>query len=282
MNGTELRRAVDIYVVGLGIKAVQHITREAEEAIRSSRRVLFVDGGFGVEEFLQTLCQSTSSLLGHYQEWGDRRRTYRAMAAEVLDAALDDPPVCFAHYGHPGIYVYPTRLVEEGAAQLGLTVSALPGISAFDTIVTDLGIDPGPNGLQMYEATDVLARARPLQPDVPCLLWQVGTLETALYTAKRGNAERFIRLQRYLLQTYPEDHEVTMILSSAYQLLEPWKETYPLKDLAERLANGLQHGTMYIPPVKIRRVRDAALLRDVYNPKHLEKVTEAIPTRTVG
>jgi uncharacterized protein YabN with tetrapyrrole methylase and pyrophosphatase domain len=266
-------RAVDIYVVGLGIKAIQHITREAEDAMRRSTSILYVDAGFGVEEYLQTLCPNTRCLLDHYQEMGDRRRTYRGMAAEVLDAALDDPPVCFATYGHPGIYVYPTRLITDGAAALGMAVQVMPGISALDAIITDLKLDPGPQGLQMYEATDVLARTRPLQPDVPCLLWQVGALESALYSAKRGNPQRFLRLQRYLLRTYPEDHLVTMISSSTYQLLEPSMDTFPLSELAERVAQASQSGTLYIPAVGDRRVRDTELLRDVYDPEHLKKIT---------
>lgn len=269
----EQRRPTDIYVVGLGIKSVQQVTREAEGAIRLCRKVFLVDSGFGVHEFVQTLCPEVVDLLGLYLEGRNRRYTYRSMAAHVLDAALDDPPVCFATYGHPQMYVYPTHLMRRGAALLDLSVRVIPGISTLDTIIGDVGLDPGPYGLQMYEATDVLTKVRPLQPDVPCLLWQVSAVETALYSTRRGNRNRFLRLQRYLLQTYPANHAVTMVLSSTYPLLEPLKETFPLGELADRLADGLQVGTLYIPAIAVRDVHDAELMRELFDPNHLDAIT---------
>jgi hypothetical protein len=171
------------------------------------------------------------------------------------------------------MYVYPTHLMRRGAALLDLSVRVIPGISTLDTIIGDIGLDPGPYGLQMYEATDVLTKVRPLEPDVPCLLWQVSAVETALYSTRRGNRHRFVRLQRYLLQTYPANHQVTMVLSSTYPLLEPLKETFPLGELADRLADGLQVGTLYIPAVAARDVHDTELMRELFDPSHLDAIT---------
>ncbi|MFF2951507.1 SAM-dependent methyltransferase [Kitasatospora sp. NPDC057965] len=271
----ESRRPTDIYVVGLGIRNVSQITREAEQAMRMSKKIFTVAGGFGIDEYLTTLSPNVHSMLDKYKEGGNRLHTYRAMAAEVVHAALDDSPVCFATYGHPKIYVYPTDLIEKSAPLLGLAVRTLPGISALDTIITDLGLDPGPHGLQMYEATDLLARERPLQPDVPCLLWQVSAVETAMYSTKRGNSERYRRLQDYLLRTYAAEHQVTMMLSSTYALVEPLKETFSLGELADVLAHGLQVGTLYIPPTEERSVRNPEVIRDAFDAEHLKRITES-------
>ncbi len=268
MDGTP-----DVYVVGLGIRAIQQITREVEEAMRRSTAVFFVDDGFGVQEHIESLGTEAVPLLDLYGEGSERRGTYVRMAARVLDRALDSPPVCFASYGHPTVYVRPTTLIQRGAAALGLEVSVLAGVSALDAIMVDLNLDPGPEGLQMYEATDALARRRPLQPDVPCLLWQISAVENGLYTRRRALAERFVRLQRYLLDVYPPEHEATMVLSASYQLLPAWKETLPLGELAERLAAGLQAGTLYIPPVAPRPVSDDDVVRDAYDAARLERLS---------
>lgn len=269
----ERRVEADIYVVGLGIKTVQHVTREAEHAMRNSNKIFYVDSGFGVQEYLATLCPNVYSMLDRYEEGTDRRGAYHAMATTVLDAALDGGPVCFATYGHPQVYVYPTRLIREAAALLGLTVKVVAGISALDSILIDLDIDPGPQGFQMYEATDMLTRARPLQPDVPCLLWQVSAVETALYSQDRGTAERFMRLQNYLLRFYPPGHQVTMVLSSAYPLIESATETFALSGLAAYLAEHMQAGSLYLPPAGDRHVYDMDLVRDIFDPEHLKSVT---------
>ena len=93
------------------------------------------------------------------------------MAAAVVNAALDHPPVTFALYGHPLVFSYPPFLVREMAKYLELKVKLVPGISAMDCMFADLAIDPSMSGIQIYEATDVLIRKRPLQNDVPALIW---------------------------------------------------------------------------------------------------------------
>jgi uncharacterized protein YabN with tetrapyrrole methylase and pyrophosphatase domain len=269
------QKPVDIYVVGLGIMTVYHITREAEAVMKACNHIFYVDISFGIEEYLQGQGIASTSLMPEYKAGVDRRRTYEAMATRIIDAALEDPPVCFATYGHPHMFVYPTQLIKRAAALLDLSVRIVPGISALDTVLTDVGLDPGGQGLQMYEATDLLARERPLQKDVPCVLWQVGTVGTALYTEQRGNAERFGRLERYLLQFYPPDHLVTMIFSSTYPLVEPFRETFPLCEFSDHLATGLQSGMLYIPPTQQRAIHNQAILREVYDKDYLIKITES-------
>jgi uncharacterized protein YabN with tetrapyrrole methylase and pyrophosphatase domain len=271
----EDQKPFDIYIVGLGIMSIHHITREAEEAIKASKQVFFVDPGFGVREFLQTLCPKVTSLLDSYKEGEDRIHAYRAMAMNVVDAALEQSPISFATYGHPWVYVYPTFLIKRAAELLDLKVKIVPGISTFDTVIVDLGIDPGSHGFQMYEATDLLLKERPLQPDVPCLLWQVAAVETALFTNHRGNAERFMRLQQYLLKYYPAEHSVTLVLSSTFPLIDPLKETFPLNELARQLEKGLQSGTLYIPPLEERGIRNHSLLQQAYDQEHLKRISSS-------
>jgi uncharacterized protein YabN with tetrapyrrole methylase and pyrophosphatase domain len=158
------REPFDIYVLGLGIIGVRHLTREAEDCLRASRTVYFVDHGFGVPEYLAGLGPRPVSLLSEYEEGRNRIETYRRMAAAVIDGALTDPPVCFATYGHPTVFVYPSLLIQRAAAVLDLRVHIVPGISIFDTAFIDLGLDPGLTGLQVFEATALLVDNRPLQP----------------------------------------------------------------------------------------------------------------------
>lgn len=263
----------EIYIVGLGILSVRHVTRETEAALRSCRAVFVVDAGFGVLDYLAGLGPHVIDMLPYYEERGSRDRVYRKMAAAVVQAALTEPPVAFATYGHPMMFSYPPALIRRAAAHLGLRTHTMAGISALDTLIVDLGVDPGMEGLQIYEATDLLLRERPLQPDVPLLLWQVAAVESGLFSSARGNRKRFERLQRYLLRYYPESHVVTMALSASFPLLDPLLEAFPLGEMADRLANGPQTGTLFVPPVQRRPVKDERLLEAVYDPGHLERVT---------
>src|SRR5690242_16030050 len=101
----------DIYIAGLGLQTVAQLTREVEAAIRSSREVLYLDTGVATRPLLSILCPRLTSLYDAYSKQGARVSAYEHMAALVVEAALDRPPVTFAVHGHPLVAVYPTFLV---------------------------------------------------------------------------------------------------------------------------------------------------------------------------
>ena len=97
----------------------------------------------------------------------------------------------------------------------------------------------------MYEATDLPLRQRPLQPDVPCLLWQVGTVESSLFGRAANKPGRFTKIRDYLLRFYP----------------------------------GL---TLYIPPVEWRPVADDDLLKQLVSAEHRHLGIDGQAARTAG
>ena len=161
----------DIYIVGLGVLNVDQITRQAERVMRRCKEVLYVDTGIATGAYLERLCPRVTSLYEtSYQESGQRLNAYFLMAARVVDAALDHPPVAFAMHGHPIVGAYAPFLIQDMGSLLSLEVEVQPGISAMDCLCAELKIDPTVAGMQMYEATDLLLRRRPLQPDVPAMV----------------------------------------------------------------------------------------------------------------
>ena len=278
-NGAQSRP--DITIVGTGIVAVRQLTHEAQRALSTANEILFLDHGFGVKEYLETICAVVTDLYPiSYRDDEQRIRAYDRMTAAVIAAALDHPPVTFAVYGHPKIYVYPTIQITEAAKLLGLRVEVLPGISSLDTILIDLGLDPGMDGLQMYEATDLLLRDRPLQPDVPCLLWQIGPIESSLYSRRRSMPSRFLRLQSHLRCYYRDTHEIIAIQSSGHRLVAPEITRCVVADLHEVLPQVSPVATLYIPPAERRPVAAASELVDALaSVEHLKSITTAWPRR---
>lgn len=249
----------DIAIVGLGIVGVHQVTREVEETIRRCLHTFVVDSGFGVVSYLESLCAQVTSFVPLYENGKSRLPTYRQMAAEVVDAAITGSPVCFATYGHPLVYCYPTVLIQRAAKLLNLRVETFPGISALDTLLVDLGIDVSADGLQMFEATDLLLRRRPIQNDVPCVLWQTNIVAEPTHQTDRRSAEHFFHLQSYLLEFYPREHAVKLVISKTFPLLRSVVETYQMGTLAADLERGPQAGTLYIPPVRRRGIEDQQL-----------------------
>jgi hypothetical protein len=127
-------------------------------------------------------------------------------------------------------------------------------VSALDALLVDVNYDFGRGGLRMYDATDALLHTRPLQIDVPCVLWQVTCVAEPRYRSGPVTANRFVELQNYLLNFYPPGHEVLSVFSRAHPALRSIVERHQIKDLAEALASGSQSGTLFIPPVRRREM----------------------------
>jgi uncharacterized protein YabN with tetrapyrrole methylase and pyrophosphatase domain len=250
----------DIGIVGTGIVGAHQLTREAEEVIRRCRRTFVIESGYGLPAYLESLCPDVTEFGDLYEPGRDRIHTYRRMAAEVVAAAVEEPPVCLATYGHPWVFCYPTTLITRAAPLLGLHVEVFPGVSSFDTLLVDLGIDVAPTGIQMYEATDLLLRRRPLQSDVACVIWQPTVVGDPTYHPQPYASEQFTPLQDYLLGFYPAEHEVALVTTKSFPLTRSVVQRLPLGELAAELEHAPPVATLYIPPPGDRPVEDAELL----------------------
>jgi hypothetical protein len=265
----------DVWIAGLGIQTVGHVTREVEQAIRDSREVLYLDTGAATRPFLEGLCPRVTPL--YWQSYSEERLrvgAYEHMAISVIDAALDHAPVTFAIHGHPLVAVHAPFLVLQLARALDLRVEVLPGISGIDTVLADLRIDPVVEGVQMYEATDLLLRRRPLQPDVPAIIWQIGPLETALHTMRVSRPERFHRFVAHLRQFYPAKHEVAAIYCSPHPLIPTRILRFALEDMPEHAEEIHAGFTLYVPASGSRPVLDWDLLEKIHSVEHLRSVTK--------
>lgn len=198
-------------VVGLGITLVSHLTAEANAHIRAAELVLYLFPHQLADEWMRSLNPAARSLAGHYQPGRDRAATYAAMVDDVLHCLGRGLRVCVAFYGHPGVFVSPGHAMVRAARQAGYATVMLPGISAEDCLIADLGLDPGAYGCQSYEASDLLARHYPCDPRSLVLLWQVGVIHH--YTVADATLDPrpgLLALVRHLSQFYRPDHPAVM------------------------------------------------------------------------
>lgn len=255
----------DIGIVGAGIVGSHQLTREVEEVIRRSNHTFVIASGYGLPEYIKTLCPQVTDLEYLYEPGMNRLPTYQRMAAEVVSAALAQSPVCLAVYGHPWVYCYPTALISRAAPLLGLHVEVFAGVSAFDTLLVDLGTDIAEHGIQMFEATDLLLRRRPLYTDVTTVLWQPTVVGDPTSPPASYPREQFVPLEEYLLSFYPANHTVKLVTSKTHPLARSTIKTFELGTLAQQLAGRPSVGTLYIPPLVDRPIEDDALMTFMVN-----------------
>ncbi|MGE0385060.1 MAG: SAM-dependent methyltransferase [Gammaproteobacteria bacterium] len=265
---------IDIHIAGLGVQGVDHLTLETDAILAECNEVLYVDTGIATRAYLAARCRRATALYDEsYAPGRGRVGAYRHMAARVVEAALDHPPVAFAMFGHPIVFAYAPFLIADMARLLDLRVQVLPAVSSLDCLFAAQMLDPSVSGLLIYEATDLLLRRRPLMPDVPTLIWQVGNLETRLHSLRPGAPGRLFRFVRYLLEAYPPDHELIAYYAAPHALLRSTSLRITLADLPEHV-HALHAGvTLLVPPARIRPIADADLLARLDDPAHLDRIT---------
>lgn len=245
-------------VVGSGIKAIGHLTTEACHWIRHADLVLHVVADAVTERAIQEMNPRSESLKPLYSAERRRLATYEAMVERILSALRTGATVCAVFYGHPGVFVLPSHEAIRRAKEEGHEASMLPGISAEDCLVADLGLDPAKIGWQTFEATDFLVYRRLFDPSAGLVLWQIGAIGN-LGVQKEGFAPLGLSLLRDALSaTYGAEHEVIVYEAATMPTCDPLIHRVALKHLTKAPVTALS--TMYVPPCK-RAALDLAMVQ---------------------
>jgi hypothetical protein len=243
-------RPGSLVVVGTGIRPGLQTTPEARLAIERADKVLFLVDPVGAR-WIASLNPSTRSLGDLYSAERPRAEAYRAMVEEILSLVRQGFQVCAAFYGHPGVFVTPSHESVRRAREEGFEARMLPGVSAEDCLVADLGVDPGDLGWHAYEATDFLLHGRVPDPSVQLVLWQVGALGEL--RARKGPNRAALRvLAERLEESYGPDHEVVLYQACPYPIGEALIERLRLPDLPEAEVQPM--ATLYVPPARPAQV----------------------------
>lgn len=253
--------AGSLIVVGTGIRTVGQMTMEAVAWIRLADKVFYVVGDPTAVAMIEELAPGRSeSLSTLYAEGRQRIDTYRAMVERVLASVRGGARTCFAAYGHPGVFAFPTHESIRRARAEGYQARMLPGVSAEDCLFADLGVDPGTLGCQSYEATDFLVNRRMIDPTSNVVLWQIGVLGDGTYCAGRYDTSTLPLLVQRLLMLYPPQHPIYLYEAAVLPGCEPVILPVPVAGLA--MAPMRPGFTAYIPPARATQT-DFALLQQM-------------------
>jgi uncharacterized protein YabN with tetrapyrrole methylase and pyrophosphatase domain len=234
-------------VVGTGIQLGAHLTPEARATIEKADVVLSLVSDPVMQAFLEQLNPKTRSLHELYELGESRAGAYEAMTEAILAEVRSGNDVCAAFYGHPGVFVASSHEAVRRARSEGFPARMLPGISAEDCLLADLGVDPARFGCQSYEATDFLAHRRRIDPTAVLILWQIGTVGS-IAAAADATPSGLPVLVEILLEHYPADHETTVYEASAYPGFDPVMRSVRLSELSAAHITALS--TLYVPPCR--------------------------------
>lgn len=232
-------------VVGTGIQLAGHLTLAAKAWIEQADKVLFAVADPLTAKWLRELNPAAEAL--PYNTNNQRRReTYQEIVNRILTEVRRGGKVCAVFYGHPGVFADPAHQAIQQARREGFNAQMLPGISAEDCLFADLGLDPGKNGCQSFEATDFLIRRRKFDPCTALILWQIAFTGNLGFYQAGSHAHGLTVLGEALEMYYGSKHEVIVYEAAVYPTFEPVIQPTSLSKLPE--AQVSEVSTLYVPP----------------------------------
>ena len=247
-----------LLVVGVGLAGPAHVTRETLGAIRAAERHFVLVADLLTLEWLLALAPGAENLVDSYGVGKSRDDTYEEIVERMLAPVRAGLGVCAAFYGHPGVFVMPAHEAIRRARAEGHDAEMLPGVSAEDCLIADVGFDPGAAGCASFEATDFLIRHRVFDPTGALLLWQIGGIGVSDFRSDAYWNPRGVEiLAETLASTYGVEHEVIVYEASPYPVVEPVVHRCPVAELARApISIG---STLLVPPLPAREI-DRGLL----------------------
>ncbi|HVG22650.1 MAG TPA: SAM-dependent methyltransferase [Thermoanaerobaculia bacterium] len=250
-----------LIIIGSGIQSIG-FTLDAIQVLESADYVFYCVADPATQVFIRELRPDAFDLYVFYDDMKVRYHTYMQMTEAMLHYVRLGKSVAAVYYGHPGVFVLSTHRAVAIARREGHRAEMRAGVSALDCLCADLGVDPSYPGMQTFEATDMLLRAR--VPDISShvVLWQVGVIGEMSFRRKGFVNDRFAVLVDYLERYYGPDHLVTHYIGSRVPTVAPVIERYTIAGLrapeVRQRVNGVS--TFYIPP-KEARTNDPEMAR---------------------
>ena len=250
------RRKGSLVIVGSGIKSIAQLTLEGLAYIEQADKVFYSVAEMSTATFIKSKNAASVDLSDLYREGKDRNITYIQMAERMLAAVRQGHQVVGVFYGHPGMFVDPSHRAIAVARSEGYHATMLPGVSAEGCLFADLRIDPSTSGYQMFEATDLLLRDRPLNPSSHLVIFQAGVIGETDFVPRKTRVENAkLRLLLDKLETvYKPRHRIFSYEAARISIAEPVWRKWTIKELrVPANARTISNGTaLYVPPASER------------------------------
>ena len=258
---TPHKKTGKLICVGTGMRMAGQVTPLAQSYIETADIVVSAVPNIFTRRWIQDIAKDFICVLDHYSdcdvEGKSRRDTYRRMADTILEQVRAGKTVCAAFYGHPGIFACISHIAIKDARAEGYSAEMLPGISAEDCLVADLGLDPGRTGMQSMETTQFMIYERRIDPSALFVLWQpflAGELSLKRFETTQARIQVLVDK---LARDYPLDHEVILYEAATHPMEKTRIDTIRLRDLPTAHMVG---ATTLVIPAAYPLKRDEAII----------------------
>jgi hypothetical protein len=204
-----------VYVLGLGVKAIAHITLETHRIVQELDYAVYMDSGTEVQEYLDSMGVNGLNVMDWYQDGQRRQTVYEAISDHIVEKASSLKRVGYLAPGNPIFLNSIVTRIEKQCREKRLPYFLLASVSSIDTIINDLRIPIGDVGLQCFDAT-TFGRLRPnVDISVPLMLFDPALFNTPIVKFREPPVqEAIIALQKLLLEIYKPDARWILVSSA--------------------------------------------------------------------
>ncbi|MED4935970.1 MULTISPECIES: SAM-dependent methyltransferase [Heyndrickxia] len=203
-----------ITIIGAGVRGRKQLTLESIKIIRESSYVLY----FPIEDKLHDWLtnsigvKNAESLSDLYKNGAQDLENYKRIVSKIIEVSSKFKDVAVLVPGHPYIGVSWIKSLNKMAMENLIHLNVIEGISSFDTMISDLKIDPLDHGATIIDANRLLLFQLKIEPKIDLYIYHicsVGNSRTDYEDLSKNN--HLEKLQKYLIQFYPLNHNVVLI-----------------------------------------------------------------------
>ena len=150
--------------------------------------------------------------------------------------------------GHPRVGVTIVQLLQKSSQDKAFTFHCYPGISSFDAMINDIGIDPLEEGVSILDANRLIIYDYAMDPCINYFIYHVcsiGNANTDYSSPQTSNKVMYLKSK--LLKHYPANTPIFLLSASTQKGQCADKLQGELSDIETLLSKVTYRHTLYIP-----------------------------------
>ena len=200
-----------LVLAGYGISGALQISVEAQRILARYGAAYTLGLPANLAAFLKSQRVKVTDITSRIAPGTDYAESYLDIANFLIGRTEHERPVVFLSPGHPLMFNAIGRYLAMEGRRLDLGVQVVPAVSPLETIIGGIGLDVSTFGLQVFDATRLVARRMPISALVPAVIMHAGAFGMTAAPAAEGTTPDLAPLANYLSMSYPADHAVSVI-----------------------------------------------------------------------
>ena len=197
-----------LYIVSYGLDPYCDMTSEVYSILKKSQKVYVLFDNPCLSKFL---CENNipyEDISFLYREGSLREDIYSTISDFIIDKALLSD-ITYLTYGDPMLLDSPIEKIIQKSKSLDLNIVLPPAISFLNKMLAQLRVSIT-NGFALYVATDLLKNRYSINKYMPCIISQIGVLNSKRANYSYPSIDDLTHFVEYLRTFYDADHSITV------------------------------------------------------------------------